>query len=304
MSTFIMKPEDLRQIADFLYELNEFGFNRFGFPCPDKLIRYINMYHYHDNKMKVIHVYNVLLALNIAGYNHAYIDKKVNLTSSEYDMPEEKDGYKSIISLRVADSNGEHIQPWHYKMAGLLDTYLYQVEDCTLYVTAQLRDMFYALKELKNILNEFIVSNYRDPMELGTMGCRSIPGTDIIVKSKDYDDLKYWADTNEDNGTITVPKYICDSIFNNAKRVKDVCANDNGPTVDMTVENILCKLCDESNVVIQNSSYKELARYDGRDSIDTKFNTKNVLSMHVEMIEQLHRPGSFVPALVIEVEED
>lgn len=301
MSTIILKPERLRQIADFIYELSEFGFTHFGFSCPNELHRYESMY--FGNKMKVSNIYNVLLALNVTVYNHDYPDKQVDIESFEYDMPEEKDDYKSIIRLRVADVNGEHIQPWHYEMANLLGTYLYQVDGCQTYAQEKLRYLYFILKNLKNSLNEFIVSNYRDPMELCTTGCRTISGANIIVKAKDYNDLKYWADTNEDNGTITVPKYICDSIFNNAKRVKDVCANDNVPTVDMTVENILCKLCDESNVVIQNSSYKELARYDGRESIDAKYNTKKVLSMHVEMIEQLHRPGSFVPALVIEVED-
>lgn len=301
MSTIILKPERLRQIADFIYELSEFGFVRFGFSCPNELHQY--ELKYFGNKMKVSNIYNVLLALNVAVYNHDYSDNPVDIASPEYDMPEEKDGYKSIIRLRVADINGEHIQNWHYEMANLLGTYLYQVDGCQTYVQEKPRDLYLILKTLKNILNDFIVSNYRDPMELGTMGCRTIPGANIIVKAKDYNHLKYWADTNEDNGTITIPKYICNNLFNNAQCVKDVCTNDNVPTVDMTVENILCKLCDESNVVIYNSSYKELARYDGRESIDTKYNTKKVLSMHVKMIEQLHRSGSFVPALCIEVED-
>ncbi len=259
MSTIIMKPEDLRQIADFLYELNEFGFDRFGFSCPQKLSQFAFMY--FNNKMRVSNVYNVLLALNVAVYNNEWnIDKQVDVAAEKYNMPEEKDGYKSIIQSRVADCNGEYIQKWHYEMANLLGAYLYQVDCCQTYVQEKPRAMFYILQELKNILNEFIVSNYHDPMELGTMGCRSLPGTDVVAKSKEV------------------------------------------PMADITVENILCKLCDESNIIIQNSSYEELARYDGRESIDAKYNTKKVLSMHVEMIEQLHRPGSFVPALVVEID--
>lgn len=160
MSVIMLRPERLFQIANFLYELETFGFDRFGFNCPLELTEYVfrqtNNVSRQGTGYKTLDFYKDLVDANEAAYSSVYnpsIDTEAEYFAIDLNV------FRPMIKLRVADVTGEYPQAWHYKMSNLIGTYLYQIADLPQSVNQ--KDLEKVLKAVRNILNDYIVSNAR-----------------------------------------------------------------------------------------------------------------------------------------------
>lgn len=156
MSCMIMNPEPLAALANFTESVLNMGFDFFGFEAPRELREtsadcltpgYRDFY---DNKA----LYNKLYAVNLAAYNNRYPQEADDNTT-----PPAVDFTKYNIHDRRQYENGHYIvQPWLYKIAKLLDFWLYQTdEDAT-----HKNEFRLGMQRLRDNVYSFIVQNSTD----------------------------------------------------------------------------------------------------------------------------------------------
>lgn len=149
MSCMIMDKEPLAALANAVEALLNCGFEYFGFDAPDGLFdaaqdcRIMGFY-------SASALYRKMYALNVAAYNGRY---------SGHERPadgEAPDVDLSRYVIHCPPEYAEHhhaVRPWHYRLAKLLDFWLYQVtEDAT-----RRDDFVAAMRELRDDLFRFVV---------------------------------------------------------------------------------------------------------------------------------------------------
>lgn len=157
MSCMIMSPEPMAAIANAAETLLNSGFNYFGFDAPDELItacadfcdnpRAYRPFFYAED------IYKRMYAVNVAAYNGRYV--RMDDEAADEAAPV-IDG--SRYKVHHPFEYGEHhfaVRPWHYKLAMLLDFWVYQTnEDATRSDPLRL-----GMKAFRNALYQFIVMN-------------------------------------------------------------------------------------------------------------------------------------------------
>lgn len=128
MSCMIMNPEPLAAIANAAETLLNCGYEYFGFDAPrsmhDAFQDCRTCYSYDAEG-----IYKKLYAVNVAAYNGRYKDHE---TPADDEAPT-IDGSRYTVHQRPEYAEHHHaVRPWHYRLAKLLDFWLYQTsEDAT-----------------------------------------------------------------------------------------------------------------------------------------------------------------------------
>ncbi len=148
MSTRMISVDVTAQIAEFIYQINEFGFNNFGMSCPKELSNVLwRSSNRSGLRLSPSTIFGALYKINKV----ACSDKNTETVLMPNITP--------IIKPRKANRDGEEIQPWHYKMAKYLDIYLYQIEKKNIAKDETMNDWFKAICALRDLLFAFIVRN-------------------------------------------------------------------------------------------------------------------------------------------------
>lgn len=165
MSCFIMNAEPLAEIANFAETLLNCGYNYFGFSATDSFISACSDCCDNPNAYRPFYnaesIYRKLYSVNVAAYNGRY--SHADDTPLDTEAPE-IDGEKYTVHQPYEYGNGYYIvRQWHYKLAKLLDCWLYQTcEDATV------NDSFrVGVESLRNTLYAFIVRNSAEYEESG-----------------------------------------------------------------------------------------------------------------------------------------
>ena len=155
MSCFIMNEKALAALAIATEKVMNQGFNYFGFEAPRELYNALS-----DCKAGVYRDYNApliyakLYALNARAYAGRYRDD-LDITAPDVNFS----GLDITHPPQYAQ-NSFVVQPWHYRLAKLIDCYCYQVsEDAT-----RRDDLARAMHDLSNTLRGFIVQRSADYM--------------------------------------------------------------------------------------------------------------------------------------------
>ena len=128
MSCMIMNPEPLAAIANATETLLNCGYEYFGFG-PTHRMREA----FHDCQTcgfyEAESSYKELYAVNVAAYNSRYKDRE---TPADDEAPtSDGSGYRVHQHPEYAEHH-HAVRPWHYRLAKLLDFWLYQTsEDAT-----------------------------------------------------------------------------------------------------------------------------------------------------------------------------
>ena len=153
MSCFIMNEKALAALAIATEKVMNQGFNYFGFEAPRELYNALS-----DCKAGVYRDYNApliyakLYALNARAYAGRYRED-VDTTPPDVNFS----GLDITRPPQYAQ-NSFVVQPWHYRLAKLIDCYCYQVsEDAT-----QGDDLAHAMTELARVVHAFIVQRSTD----------------------------------------------------------------------------------------------------------------------------------------------
>jgi hypothetical protein len=155
MSAFLLNPERIAQLADYISTLYNNGFNFFGYDMPQDLKNQIiendccDIYGNATTKK----IFKLLYSLNAAAVAGRY---KCNPETAP-DLPK----FNPIHHTREQGTDEtirawyEEIKPWHYELFKLTQCFLYQCdEDATCHT-----GLFKALKELESIQALHIVQN-------------------------------------------------------------------------------------------------------------------------------------------------
>ena len=151
MSCFGMNPEPLAAIANAVETRLNCDYNYWGFSAPDSLYRALA-----DCKTSCTYfaeeIYKKLYAVNVRAYNGRYMshEEPVDEEAPAIDV----DNY-TVHRRPEYREHGFAVRPWHYKLAKLLDCWLYQTaEDATYKDPLRL-----AMVEFRDNLYSFIVTN-------------------------------------------------------------------------------------------------------------------------------------------------
>ena len=161
MSCMIMNPEPLAAIANAAETLLNCGFDYFGFDTPRSMQRAFNdcricgLYEAED-------IYKKLYAVNVAAYNGRYKNRE---TPAD-DIAPCIDGSGYRVHQRPEYTEHHHaVRPWHYRLAKLLDFWLYQTgEDAT----------------------------QNDPTRAAMLGFQNALYSFIVQRSDEYDNAPKW----------------------------------------------------------------------------------------------------------------
>jgi hypothetical protein len=152
----IMQPEPLAALANFTESVLNMGFDFFGFEAPQELREasadcivpgYRGFY-------SVEALYSKFYSVNISAYNGRYAKEPDNSAT-----PPAVDFAKCCIHERLRYEDGHYVlQPWHFKIAKLLDFWLYQTdEDAT-----RKNEFRLGVQILRDSIYGFIVQNSTD----------------------------------------------------------------------------------------------------------------------------------------------
>ncbi len=203
MSTMMMNTEIIAQISEFIWQLNDFGFNNFGFSMPKSLQQCVGLDKSTSKTNSTIKtIFNRLYSLNALAS-----DKEIRNNPDRIVEIPEMPKIETIVRHRQADRESDKVQPWHYAMAKYLDTYTYQLEGEGLEVIADLTEVRWiqALTDLKNTLFSYIVRNSKLYLDNGCIDYFDCYFYQVVEK----EDGKYividgyYYDEGEDNGKGT-----------------------------------------------------------------------------------------------------
>lgn len=157
MSCWIMCAEPMAAVANAAETLLNCGYDYFGFDPPDELItacadccddpRAHRPLYFAEN------IYRKLYAVNAAAYNGRYArmdDEAADDVAPVIDVS----GYRVHRPYEYGDHH-YIVQPWHYKLAMLLDFWIYQTsEDAT-----RSHPLYLGMKSFRDALYKFIIRN-------------------------------------------------------------------------------------------------------------------------------------------------
>ena len=149
MSCLIMDAGPLAAIANAVEMLLNCGYDYFGFDSPDSLLAAAR-----DCRASTLYsatmLYRKLYALNIAAYNGRYSTHEQPADDEAPDVDLSK--YRVHCPPEYADHH-HAVRPWHFRLAKLLDFWIYQVsEDAT-----RSDDFVVAMRDFRDCLFQFIV---------------------------------------------------------------------------------------------------------------------------------------------------
>lgn len=148
MSSYLMKPKPVSEIADFIACVLNNGFNYFGFEGNNHLVCALSQCRtsmfYSENI-----IYKLLSELNVKAV--CANDEKVNVVWEEYKK------YPPVYHPHHYDVKEEHfcIEHWHYELLKKLDCFLYQCDENSVINT----ELFIGVSKLRDTLSNFIVTN-------------------------------------------------------------------------------------------------------------------------------------------------
>lgn len=157
MSCFVMKPEALAALANAVETRLNIGYDFWGFEAPDSLYDVLRdckrSYTYFAEE-----IYHRLYAVNVRAYNGRY---------ARHEEPADEEAPAINVNDYIVHRPPEYrehsfaVLPWHYRLAKLIDCWLYQTaEDATYKDPLRL-----AMQEFRDGLYHFIVQHrpeYRD----------------------------------------------------------------------------------------------------------------------------------------------
>ena len=148
MSAFIMNPETIASLADYIDSLNSMGFDYFGYSIPMELNQALNLTTRIGNETII---FNALYSLNVRAVNGRYNDNE----PEEIEKPK---NYPTLYHPRDYKNGHDLIKPWHYKLFKTLQCFIYQCcEDATI------NDPLYkALERLEHVIAFYIVQNQEE----------------------------------------------------------------------------------------------------------------------------------------------
>lgn len=149
MSCMIMNPEPLAAVANATAILLNCGYEFFGFSASQQMheaFRDCRRYWRYDAK----EIYKKLYAVNVAAYNGCYAshEEPADDTAPAIDV--------SCYTVHQRPEFAEHhyaVRPWHYRLAKLLDFWLYQTNEYATYSNP----IRLAMEDFKTALFAFIV---------------------------------------------------------------------------------------------------------------------------------------------------
>lgn len=151
MSCFIMECKALAAIANATASLLKDGFNYWGFPAEPELYEACTSCLQGTDLAKSI--YQKLYAINVAAYAGRYEDhQEVLMSSAALDI--DVSPYKIHEPRKIHNYHGV-VFAWHYKLAKLIDCWLYQTAEYDT-VNDPLRA---GMQTFKNSLYNYIVMN-------------------------------------------------------------------------------------------------------------------------------------------------
>lgn len=157
MSCFVMTNDDICEIALFCEEILNMGYDFLGMNAPKTLHRCLkdsainNAGFFCGSK-----IFNFLYAMNLSAYAECY--KEPELLFNVIPMYTEPNvGVPSCHRAKWAEGHFQ-VQPWHYRMAKLLDCWIYQCTEGKHPDT----ELYKAMGELRNTLYEFIIQNTQE----------------------------------------------------------------------------------------------------------------------------------------------
>ena len=145
MSAFILNPEKIAALADYIDTLNYVGFDYFGYSIPQALNHALQLTTRTGNEKKI---FNALYSLNVRAVNGRY-------NNNEQETIEKPTQYPVIYHPKDYGNGHDIIRPWHYQLLKTLQCFIYQCcEDATI------NDPLYkALEELEKTIAFYIVQN-------------------------------------------------------------------------------------------------------------------------------------------------
>ena len=157
MSCAMMSPEPLAAIANAVETLLNSGFNYFGFDAPDELVSACAGLCDGPRTSRPLYcaenIYRKMYALNATAYNGRYT--RMDDEEADSAAPSIDGGQYQVHHPPEYREHHFAVQPWHYKLAMLLDCWLYQTnEDATRADPFRL-----GMQALRNSLYQFIVKN-------------------------------------------------------------------------------------------------------------------------------------------------
>ena len=148
MSAFILNPEIIAAIADYIDTLNYVGFDYFGYSIPRELNEALNLTTRTGNETKI---FNALYSLNVRAVNGRYSDNE----PEEIEKPKQ---YPTLYHPQDWQNGHAIIKPWHYQLLKSLQCFIYQCcEDAT-----KKDPLYLALEKLENTIVFYIVQNQED----------------------------------------------------------------------------------------------------------------------------------------------
>lgn len=153
MSAYILQPERIAQLADYLTSLYNMGYNYFGYELPEEIREEIRDCRDKYNYISVKRVFEKLYNFNAAAVAGRYKSE----ISEVPEMPETKAIYHPRECLKSDEIREycENIKPWHYELLKLIQCFIYQCsEEATINST-----LYKGFRELERRLMGFIIDN-------------------------------------------------------------------------------------------------------------------------------------------------
>lgn len=149
MSCMIMNPEPLAAIANAAEMLLNHGYDYFGFAPSQRMYEAFQDCRpcgFYESES----IYRKLYTVNVAAYNGRYSSHE---TPADTEAPDIDVSCCKIHQLPEYADHHHAVRPWHYRLAKLLDFWLYQTaEDATWNDPTRA-----AMLDFQNALFEFIV---------------------------------------------------------------------------------------------------------------------------------------------------
>lgn len=153
MSAYLLKPERIAQLADYIATLHNCGFDFFGYSMPEELHQELldcrDIYGFMSSKK----IFKKLFDLNAAAVAGRY-NREQETAPEMPDVwplhhPRERGKDETI------DRWYDLILPWHYELLKLTQCFLYQCDEDATYQTP----LFKALKTLEPLQMQHITTN-------------------------------------------------------------------------------------------------------------------------------------------------
>ena len=164
MSSFILAPERIATLADYIATLNNAGYDYFGYSIPEELHSELKdcQRGNTDRRTDVKKVFSKLYNLNVKATGSRYdIEVEAAEPMPCYEVIHRPREY-SDTPYRVEGSRFvkgyEIIQPWHYEILKLTQCFIYQCEE----EATENEPLLKALKELETEQMSHIIRNSVD----------------------------------------------------------------------------------------------------------------------------------------------